>query len=107
MSQPRIEYATLAVKPISVYGSQYGSNRLTVSPNILQFGIAVTNTRYNDDGGQAFLNSILDTNHLDRGSSCIVIINPVEMTNTAADRPDGIAGYHDEANAPYCFVNLY
>ena len=101
-----IEYATLATVPISVYCSQYGSNHLEVSPNILSFGIAVTNTVYNDDAVQAMVNSILEQNQLDTSSSCIVLLNPPGAINTDAALADGVLGYHDKANAPYCFVNV-
>ena len=101
-----IQYATLAAAPISAYASQYGSNHLEVSPDMLQFGVAVKNTRYNDDTLQSWVNSILDRNHLPSGSSCIIILNPLGMTNTDGDRSDQIGGYHDQANSPYCFVNL-
>ncbi len=101
-----IQYATLAVTAISVYASQYGSNHLEVSPDILQFRRAVKNGRYNDDTLQSFVNSILGENQLPSGSSCIIILNPLGITNTDGDRADRIGGYHDQANAPYCFVNL-
>ena len=102
-----IEYATLSATPISAYASQYGSNHLEVSPDILQFGVSIKNNRYNDDTLQSWVNSILDQNHLPSGSSCIIILNPLGMTNTDGDRADGIGGYHDQANVPYCFVNLF
>jgi hypothetical protein len=94
--QTAIRYATLAVQPISAYASVYGSNRLRVSPNLLESGLAVTSTRYNDEDVQFIVNSILHQNHLDAGSSCIIILNPPEMTNTDADRKDGVGGYHDK-----------
>jgi hypothetical protein len=105
--QTAIRYATLAVQPISAYTSVYGSNRLRVSPNVLESGLAVTSTRYNDEDVQFIVNSILHQNHLDAGSSCIIVLNPPEMTNTDADRKDRVGGYHDKADAPYCFVNLF
>ncbi len=101
-----LEYTTLAAVPISAYCSQYGSNRLEVSPNILQFGPAVPNALYNDDRVRAMVNSILEQNHLDADSSCIILLNPPGMTNTDADPADGVLGYHDKANSPYCFVNV-
>ena len=105
--QTAIRYATLAVQPISAYASAYGPNRLKVSPNVLESGLAVTSTRYNDEDVQFIVNSILHQNSLDAESSCIIILNPPEMTNTDADRKDRISGYHDKAEAPYCFVNLF
>jgi hypothetical protein len=101
-----VKYATLAINPISAYASQYGSNRLEVSPDILEFGIAVTGGFFNDDAVQNMVNSILDQNHLDSDSSCIVMLNPQGMINTDADPADGVGGYHDKAHSPYCFVNL-
>jgi hypothetical protein len=101
-----LEYVTLAVTPISAYCSQYGSNHLEVSHDILQFGLSVTSALYNDDAVQSMVNSILGQNHLDGDSSCIVLLNPQGMINTDADPADGVGGYHDKANAPYCFVNV-
>jgi hypothetical protein len=106
--QTAIQYATLAVQPISAYASAYSHNELKVSPDALEFGIAVTSTRYNDDFVQGIVNKVLQDNHthLGVGSPCIVLLNPPGMTNTDADLADGILGYHDKADAPYCFVNL-
>jgi hypothetical protein len=102
-----IEYATLAVRPISAYCQQYGSNSLKVSPEIIQFGIAATNPRYNDDGVQRIVNLIMAQNpQLDAGSTCIIIINPPGLTNTDADPAQGVLGYHDKADVPYCFINV-
>jgi hypothetical protein len=74
--------------------------------SLVPVDIDVKNTRYNNDTLQSWVNSILDQNHLPSDSSCVIILNPLGMTNTDGDRADRIGGYHDQANAPYCFVNL-
>jgi hypothetical protein len=101
-----IQYATLAVRPISAYCAQYGANRLDVSPDIIEYGPVFTNTFYNDDGVQHMVNTILSQNHLSADSSCIILLNPPGMTNTDGALADGVGGYHDKADAPYCFVNV-
>jgi hypothetical protein len=102
-----IEYATLAAPVISAYCQQYGSNSLEVSPEIIQGGITLTRPVYNDDKVQEIVNDIMAQNHqLDADSTCIVLINPPGMTNTDGALSDGVGGYHDKANAPYCFVNV-
>ena len=102
-----IQYATLAVKPISGYAAQYGSNHLDVFPTMLTAGFAVTSGVYNDDAVQGWVNQILHDNKLDGGSSCIVMLNPEgQMLNTDADPTKGVEGYHGQANCPYCFVNV-
>jgi hypothetical protein len=102
-----IQFATLAAKSISGYAAQYGPNQLDVSPTMLTAGFAATAAFYNDDALQGWVNTILHDNHLDPGSSCIVVLNPPEMLNTDADPSQGFGGYHSKADAPYCFVNVF
>ncbi len=102
-----IQYSTLAVKSISGYAAQFGSNHLDVSPTMLTAGFTVTSGIYNDDAVQFWVNQILHDNKLDAGSSCIVMLNPEgQMVNTDADPAKGVEGYHGQANCPYCFVNV-
>jgi hypothetical protein len=98
-----IQYATLAVKPISGYAAQYGPNHLDVFPTMLTAGFAVTSDVFNDDAVQGWVNQILSDNKLDASSSCIVMLNPPQMVNT--DATNGVEGYHSKANCQYCFVN--
>jgi hypothetical protein len=99
-----IRYMTLAAPAVSAYCSQYGTNRIDVSATVLQFGIAVTSGLYNDDAVQNIVNDIVRQHNLPHDSSCIVIINPPGMLNTDAD-PKSVLGYHDKADATYCFIN--
>jgi len=101
-----LEYATLAVQPISAYCAQYGSNSLEVSADILQHGTVLINRFYNDDRVQVMVNQIVTQNQLDANSSCVVLLNPLGMINTDANLAEGVIGYHDKADAPYCFVNV-
>jgi hypothetical protein len=100
-----IQYMTLAAPAVSAYCSQYGENRIDVSPTVLQFGIAVTSGLYNDDAVQNIVNDIVSQNNLPHDSSCIIIINPPGMVNTDGDPAAGVLGYHDKADATYCFIN--
>jgi hypothetical protein len=99
-----VQYMTLAAPAVSAYCSQYGTNRIDVSPTVLQFGISVTSGAYNDDAVKGFVNDIVRQNNLPHDSSCIIIFNPPGMLNVDAD-PNGTLGYHDKADATYCFIN--
>jgi len=98
-----IQYMTLAAPAVSAYCSQYGTNRIDVSPTVLQYGIAVPSGLYNDDAVQGYVNDIVKQNNLPHDSSCIIIINPPGMVNTDAEGET--FGYHDKADAPYCFID--
>jgi hypothetical protein len=102
-----VQFAANASGPISAYAGQYGSNALSVSPNVLQFSANVPSGRYNDQILQGWVNTILTQNGLTAASSCIVILNPRGVTNTDGDITLGILGYHGKANSPYCFVNVF
>jgi hypothetical protein len=107
--QTAIRYATLAVQPIVAYTRAYNYNVLDVSPDVLDVEpITVTSGLYNDDVVKSVVNKVLQDNHshLGVGSPCIILLNPPGMVNTDAD-PAHIFGYHDKADAPYCFVNVY
>jgi hypothetical protein len=97
-----IQYMTIAAPAVSAYCSQYGANRIDVSPTVLQFGMSVTNGLYNDDTVQNIVNDIVSQNHLPHDSSCLILINPQGMVNT--DTEDDF-GYHQKADATYCFIN--
>jgi hypothetical protein len=99
-----IQYMTLAAPAVSAYCSQYGKNRIDVSPTVLQIGLAVTSGLYNDDAVQSIVNDVVRQNHLPHDSSCIIFINPPGMLNTDGN-PESVAGYHDKADAAYCFIN--
>ena len=105
--QTAINYSNLAVKPISKYALQYGPNNVNVSNNIIQFSVNLNSNTYNNNDLLTWVNNIVSTNNLQTGSSCIVILNPVGMTNTSADRTRGIGGFHGKANTPFCFCNVY
>ena len=98
-----IQYMTLAAPAVSAYCSLYGANRIHVSPTILQHGtVEVTNGSYNDDTLHNIVNDIVRQNNLPHDSSCIIVINPVGVVNTDENNE---FGYHDKADAPYCFIN--
>ena len=106
--QTALNYSKRAVIPISAYASQYGSNSLKVSNDIIQYSVTLTSNTYNNGNVQAWVNNILNDNNLPTGSSCIIILNPLGMTNTDADRAKGIGGIHGyAAHTPFCFCNVY
>ncbi len=105
--QTAVNYSKLAVKPISQYASQYGNNNVNVSNNIIQYSVNLSSTTFNNNDLRGWVNNIVSANNLPTGSSCIVILNPVGITNTDADRSHGIGGFHGNTNTPFCFCNVY
>jgi hypothetical protein len=101
-----VQYARLAVLPLSAYCSQYGPNSLTVSSTILGYAASIGGTTYNDDDVQGWVNSIRSQHNLDPDSSCLIIFNPVELTDSDGHRSDTL-GYHDKADMPYCLINMF
>jgi len=98
-----MQYMMLASQAVSAYCSLYGPNRIRVSPRILPHAtVEVSNGSYNDDTLQSIVNGIVAQNNLPHDSSCIVVINPHGVVNTGAS---GAFGYHDQADAPYCFID--
>jgi hypothetical protein len=101
-----VEYATEAAPPISAYAGQYGANNISVHQAIVPYAVTLPSTSYNDTQLQAWVNAIASANNLP-SSACVVVLNPLGMTNTSGDRSQGIGGYHGKANVPYIFVNLF
>jgi hypothetical protein len=99
-----LAYCNLAAPKISAYASQYGPNSVSVSQNIIEFSVNVPTGSYNDQTLQGWVNTIASQNSLPN-SDCIIVFNPIGVTNT--DGTGGILGYHDLANLPYCFVNVF
>ena len=105
--QTALNYSQSAIIPISAYALQYGSNSVNVSNNIIQYSVNLTSNTYNNSNLIGWVNDIASTNSLPTGSSCVVVLNPVGITNTDADRAGGIGGFHGKANLPFCFCNVY
>jgi len=101
-----IQYAKLAVNPISAYASQYGKNSLSVSPAMLQHSVNLATTQYTDDMLRVWVNDIVLENILPDKSTCLVILNPKGITNSDGDLAQKVGAYHDNDIVPYCFVNV-
>ncbi len=101
-----IQYATMAVRPISAYSTQYGPNSLTVAPDEIDLVVPMTTTKFNDDTVRHWVYLVLGQKLLNHDSTCLVFLNPPGMINTDGDLSQGILGYHDEGDCPYCFVNV-
>jgi hypothetical protein len=100
-----IQYAKLAIGPISAYAGQYGPNSLAVADDFLRFEVNLPTGSYNDATLIGWVNAIASANGLS-GSDCLIIMNPVQITDTDAPR-DTIGGYHNKANLPYCLINMF
>lgn len=101
-----VQYATLAVVPISAYASQYGTNSLSVDQTVLTFSVNLAGTQYNDQTLQQWVNTLAGQPGLPV-NPCIVVLSPQGVTNTDGDINQGILGYHGKANVPYCFCNVF
>lgn len=101
-----LNYMKSAIIPISGYVLQYGHNSLNVSNSIIILHVNLASNTYNNNDLIAWVNNITSFNNLPIGSSCVVILNPLGMTNTDADR-QSVGGFHDKANIPFCFCNVY
>ena len=101
-----VQYATLAVVPISAYASQYGTNSLSVDQTVLTFSVNLAGTQYNDQTLQQWVNTLAAQPGLPV-NPCIVVLSPQGVTNTDGDINQGILGYHGKANVPYCFCNVF
>ena len=55
---------------------------------------------------QGWVNTIVTQNNLPTNSSCIVVLNPLNITNTLAQAQNW-AGYHQRANVPYIFSYVF
>lgn len=100
-----MDFARLAIGPISAYASQYGANGLSVAEKAVPYAANVPSGTYNDQTLQTWVNSILGQNQLP-ADTCVIILNPPGVVNTDADPSQGVGGYHGLAKVPYCFVNV-
>ncbi len=102
-----MQYASLAVVPISEYASQYGPNRLAIASSTISFQASVTGGKYNDSVLSGWVDQIAKANGLG-SDSCLVFLNPQGVVNTDADATQGVLGYHNlsSSGVPYAFVNV-
>ena len=100
-----VAFARLASVPISAYASQYGPNALKIADASVPFTANVPSGRYNDQTLQGWVNAIVATSRLPR-NTCVVVLNPPGVVNADADPGQGVGGYHNLADVPYCFVNV-
>jgi hypothetical protein len=102
-----MQYAALGVAPISQYCSQYGSNKLALSPATIPFNAAVTGRKYNDSILSRWVDGLAKAQGLG-ADSCLAFLNPKGLVNTDADATQGVGGYHalSSSGVPYIFVNV-
>jgi hypothetical protein len=102
-----INYALLAVGPISEYCSQYGPNSLSVADVTLPFSASVPSGKYNDGILSGWVDQLAKANGFGP-DSCLVFLNPQGVVNTDADATQGVLGYHNlsSSGVPYAFVNV-
>jgi hypothetical protein len=109
--QTALQYGTLAANPISRYATQYGTNSLSVSPNIIPFTANLSGSTYTDGDLQGWIENICSSNGLTPNSSCIIVLNSTQgPINSDGDPGNGIGGYHQStspSNVPYCFCNVF
>src|SRR5450432_1557606 len=96
--QTALQYTQKAIRPISLYASQYGYNHLTVSPDILPAKVVIPDTNFNDGSLKDWVDTIAIDNQIPNGD-CIVILFPIGLTNTSWDV--GTKGYHYTGDLPY------
>lgn len=107
--QTALNYATLAVKPIQRYASQYGINSIAVSPTIFSATLNLTGNTFSDDQIQSIVDRVIDDNHLSNAG--IVILHDTSVsngpTNTIFNNKFG--GYHlmTGDGHPYCFCKVF
>ena len=104
--QTAINYSNLAIIPIHRYASQYGSNSINVSPNIIQFNVNLTGNTFNDEDLQGWVDTIATSNNL--VNSCIMVL--IDTTGPRnSDASGNVGGYHfiTGNNVPYCCCNVF
>jgi hypothetical protein len=102
-----MQYAGLAVVPISEYASQYGPNKLVVAPSTVPLRVTVTSGKYNDSILSGWVDQLAKAEGLG-ADSCLVFLNPQKVINSDADPAQGVLGYHSVSpvGVPYAFVNV-
>jgi hypothetical protein len=98
-----VEYATRAIVPISEYASQYGPNRVSVSPTVLTYTAVLSGTSYSDSDLQGYVNAIASAHALP-SNSCLFVVSP---QGVSAPQVGGNAGYHGKAHIPYVVAGVY
>jgi len=122
--QTASQYLQLALPQISQYCSSYGENHLALSTKILPLNANVPSGKYDDDNLQDWVKALVQQlliSKVEKRPSrvCVVLLNPLGVTNTDGDISQGVGGYHDkvmvpwldgitpnEEYAPFCFVNV-
>jgi hypothetical protein len=102
-----MQFAILAVIPISAYASQYGPNRLTVAGGTIPLRVSISGGKYNDQILAGWVDQLAKSNGYG-ADSCLVFLNPLGVVNTDGDATQGVLGYHyvSPSGVPYAFVNV-
>jgi hypothetical protein len=101
--QTMMNYARLAINPISQYASQYGQNYVDVSGSMIRFPVTLQSNNYNDHDLEGWVNTIASQNHLSP-NSCVVVPNPASLGIMNIDIS---GGYHSKADVPWITFNVY
>jgi hypothetical protein len=98
-----VGYATHAVVPISEYASQYGPNRITVSPSFLRYSVTLPGTSYSDADLRGWVDDIVSQNNLP-STCCVAVVSPQGVT---APGVGGNSGYHGLASVAFTVFGVY
>ena len=107
--QTAMNYATLAVVPIQRYASQYGTNSIAVSPNIISFTVNLTGDTFPASDVDGWVDQMVHDNRL--SNACIVMVHDrsVATSPTNLYLNGKFGGYHSMTGNgnPYCFVHMF
>jgi hypothetical protein len=100
-----VAYTAKAAAILSAYASEYGANELAVSQTVLVHDVTLASATYGENDVHTWVNTVKTANNLPAGT-CIAILNPTGVTNSAANPAQGVLGYHGKSEVPFVFVNV-
>jgi hypothetical protein len=109
--QTIIDYSEHAVVPISKYASQYGSNSVEVSRDVLGYTEQMDRNEFTNTDMSEWVSDIAKENNFPTdGSVCVVILTDGrDRSPRNTDHVEGMLGYHDateQDNIPYCYCRV-
>jgi hypothetical protein len=109
--QTIVNYSEVAVVPISKYASQYGSNSVDISRDIIRYTVQWDQNEFENRDMSKWVSDIARGNNIPTdGSVCVVILtdgregSPRNISHTP-----GMLGYHestDQDSLPYCYCKV-
>ncbi|HET6993442.1 MAG TPA: hypothetical protein VFI06_00610 [Chitinophagaceae bacterium] len=100
-----LNYATNAVQPISTFAGQYGKNKISVHPQVLEYPIPLDSAYHTSVDVTHWVSGVKSMYNLPQENSCVAFIIPQGIRDINLPPARGF-GYHAKAEIPFMYVTV-